>query len=152
MLMIKFKHENSKVKEQVVKDPKMLHIHLNIIYQLYFNILLFRTVFQCKDKFQKSWQNLKKSCFTISKEHVMAKMTISNSHSETSMDQSLSEVKPGLLSAFFPHAIQTKVQTPSCQTHFPNTLQNLALKLQICWQRRDSSTVSWVGLMGAAQP
>lgn len=29
MLMTKFKHENSKVKEQVVKDPKMLHIHLN---------------------------------------------------------------------------------------------------------------------------
>ena len=54
MLMIKFKHGNSKVKEQVVKDPKMLHIHLNIIYKLYFSILLFRTVFRCKDKFQKS--------------------------------------------------------------------------------------------------
>lgn len=43
MLMTKFKHENSKVKEQAVTDPKMLHIH--------FNILLFRTVFQRKDKF-----------------------------------------------------------------------------------------------------
>ena len=90
MLMIKFKHGNSKVKEQIVKDPKMLHIQINIIYKLYFSILLFRTVFWCKDKFQKSWQNLKKSCFTISKEYVMGKMTISNSHSETSMDQSLS--------------------------------------------------------------
>ena len=45
MLMIKFKHGNSKVKEQIVKDPKMLHIQINIIYKLYFSILLFRTVF-----------------------------------------------------------------------------------------------------------
>ena len=65
----------------------------------------------------------------------MGKMTISNSNSETSMNQSL--VKLGLLSAFFPHAIQTKVQRPSCQTQFPNTLQNLALRLQIYWQRGD---------------
>ena len=68
MLMPKFKHENWKVKEQVVMHPKMLHIHFNIIYKLYVNILLFWTVFQGKDKFQKSWQNLKKSCFTISEE------------------------------------------------------------------------------------